>query len=56
LHKKNQEEPTSAFRTSIKEKTKQLMAKLKPEQPFTAVARQCLIISGIPWAQAITNS
>jgi len=56
LHEKNQDEPTSACRTSIKEKTKQLMAKLKPEQPFSAVARQCLIISGIPWAQAIANS
>jgi uncharacterized protein (TIGR02646 family) len=56
LHDKNQKNPTSACRTSIKEKTKQLLAKIKSDQPFSAVAKQRLSVSGISWAQKIATS
>lgn len=48
--------PTASCRTSIKEQTKQLMAKVKKDQPFSAVARTCLLVSGYPWAQGIVFS
>ena len=53
LHARNQKVPTASCWTSIKEKTKQLFSKLKPDQPFSAVARECLNASGYPWAQRI---
>ncbi|MBW1780410.1 MAG: hypothetical protein JRL30_06685 [Deltaproteobacteria bacterium] len=53
LHTKNQKTPTASCRTKIKGKTKQLLSKLKPDQPFSAVARECLNASGYPWAQKI---
>lgn len=56
LYSKNQKTPTSACRTSIKEKTIQLRAKTKRDQPFSAVARECLNASGIPWAPRIAVS
>jgi type I restriction enzyme, R subunit len=40
----------------IKEQTKQLTAKVKKDQPFSAVARTCLLVSGYPWAQGIAFS
>ena len=56
LHDKNQQAPTATCRTSIKEKTTQLMAKVKKDQPFSAVARKCLSVSGYPWAEQIAAS
>lgn len=56
LHDQNQQAPTVSCRTSIKEKTKQLMAKVKKDQPFSAVARTCLSVSGYPWAEQIAAS
>lgn len=56
LHYRNQQAPTVDCRTSIKEKTKQLMAKVKKNQPFSAVARTCLSVSGYPWAEQIATS
>lgn len=53
LHARNQKMPTAGCRTSIKEKTKQLLSKLKPDEPFSAVARECLNASGYPWAQKL---
>jgi uncharacterized protein (TIGR02646 family) len=55
LHIKNQQGPTVTCRTNIKEKTKQLRAKIKSDQPFSAVARECLNASGYPWAQKIAS-
>jgi uncharacterized protein (TIGR02646 family) len=56
LHERFQKEPTAACRTSITEKTKQIRAKLTPDQPFSAVARKCLVASGIPWAQDLAGT
>jgi hypothetical protein len=53
LHAKNQKAPTANCRAKIKEKTKQILSKLKPDEPFSAVARECLNASGYPWAQRI---
>ena len=56
LHSRNQQSPTASCRTSIKEKTKQLIAKVKKDQPFSAVARTCLAVSGYPWAEQIIGT
>jgi len=42
--------------TTKDEKTKQLMAKVKKDQPFSAVALTCLAVSGYPWAERIAAS
>jgi hypothetical protein len=56
LYAQSQQTPTASCKTSIKEKTKQLMAKVKKDQPFSAVARTCLLVSGYPWAEGISFS
>lgn len=56
LYNQNQQTPTASCKTSIKEQTKQLMAKVKKDQPFSAVARTCISISGYPWAERIAFS
>jgi len=38
LYAQSQKTPTASCKTSIKEKTKQLKAKMKKDQPFSAVA------------------
>lgn len=55
-HLECQKSPTAACRERIKEKTKQLREKLKPVQPFSAVARECLLASGYSWAQKLAAS
>ncbi|MBN1663993.1 MAG: hypothetical protein JW943_10375 [Deltaproteobacteria bacterium] len=55
LHNRNQQKPTASCKTSIKEKTKQLMAKVKKDQPFSAVARACIAVSGCPGAEKIAS-
>ena len=52
---KYEKRPTVACRSGIKEKTNQLRAKLKPDQPFSAVARECLNASGDPFARKIAS-
>ena len=56
LHIKNQQGPTATCRAIIKEKTKQLRSKIKFDQPFSAVARECLNASGYTWAQKIAST
>jgi uncharacterized protein (TIGR02646 family) len=56
LHTKNQQIPTATCRANIKQKTKQLRAKIKSDQPFSAVARECLNASGYLWAQRIAST
>jgi hypothetical protein len=56
LRTENAENPSVSKRTSIKEKTKQLRAKIRADQPFSAVARSCLSVSGYPFAQSIAAS
>jgi uncharacterized protein (TIGR02646 family) len=51
LYSKGQDNPTATGRTEAKEKTKQLLAKMKRDQSFSATARECLLASGYPWAQ-----
>jgi uncharacterized protein (TIGR02646 family) len=53
LYSKTQNTPTATARTEGKEKTKQLLAKMKRDQPFSATARECLLASGYPWAQRL---
>lgn len=55
LHSKMQKTPTTAYRVSLKEKTKQLRAKTKSDESFSAVARECINASGYPWAQGIPS-
>jgi hypothetical protein len=56
LHLQMQRTPTANCRARIKEKTKQLRAKLKPDQIFSATARECLNASGYNWAQKLASS
>ncbi|MCP4574747.1 MAG: hypothetical protein GY846_00465 [Deltaproteobacteria bacterium] len=56
LHSKNQKTPTADSRAKIKEKTMQLRSKLKAAEPFSAVARECLKVSGYPWAQRLAST
>lgn len=53
LHERNKTTPTASCRTSMKEKMIQFRAKLKPDQPFSAIARECLNASGYPFAQKL---
>jgi hypothetical protein len=55
LHSKMQRAPTASTRTSLKEKTKQLRGNTKTDEPFSAVARECINASGYPWAQGIPS-
>jgi hypothetical protein len=55
LHAKMQKTPTASYRSSLKEKTNQLRAKTMPDEPFSAVARECIIASGYHWAQGIPS-
>ncbi|MBU1053095.1 MAG: hypothetical protein KKC46_04595 [Proteobacteria bacterium] len=56
LHSRNQKTPTADSRARIKEKTIQLRSKLKADEPFSAVARECLIASGYPCAQSLASA
>jgi hypothetical protein len=56
LNDRYQRSPTASCRTSMKEKAKQLREQIKSDQPFSAVARTCLYVSGYPFAQNIAAS
>lgn len=56
LHAKNATAPTVACRTRIKEKTGQLINKMKSDQAFSAVARTCTSVCGYYWARGLAQT
>lgn len=48
--------PTANSNEKLRAAFKELQGLLKPEEPFTAVARECLNASGYRWAQRIASA